>query len=457
MIQDLLEPRDRRLVRTALILLVVALTLVVGGQLATIFYFFGDIVLTFFLAWLIAFVISPAVNWLIERIPGLPQAAATVLVYAVLVVVGLAILVAGAAALYSSIDQFIRSIPTIRRDLPTIVQPYQAWLDSFGFTQIDLLAQANSVLANLNTIAGSLVQPLQQVAVASVGILGTLLITFFLSVWMVLDRAQIVAFLFRLVPPAWAEEARLLQNAVSRSFGGFLRGQAIMGITNFLVALTPHLLFGLPLGALSATTAGVLHAIPFFGPFVSWVPPVLVALVFEPDALPLTGAIMLVGWFVSMNILQPRIMQGAVGIHPIVVLGSVLVGSKVAGIAGAIFGIPIAAVVSAFFFHFLNLSSAERTVASRAARRLERRGGRPVRVPREPDPGLDRDIDDAVRPPGATGASPAAASPGLAASDPTLGVAAADPTLVAAADPTPGTPPPAAPPTAADGRAGSAP
>ena len=410
MLLDQLEPRDRRLIRTALILVVVALALVVGGQLAAIFYYFGDIVLTFFLAWLIAFVISPAVNWLIERIPGLPQAAATVLVYTVVVVASLAVLIAGAAALYTSIDQFISEIPTIRDDLPRIVAPYQEWLNSLGFTQIDIEAQANAVLANLNTFAGTLVEPLQQLAVASIGILGTLLITFFLSVWMVLDRSQIVAFLFRLVPPAWADEARLLQSAVSRSFGGFLRGQAIMGVSFFLVALAPHLMFGLPLGALSATTAGILHAVPFFGPFVSWVPPIVVALVFAPDDLPLTGLIMGVGWFVSMNILQPRIMQGAVGIHPIVVLGSVLVGSKVAGVAGAIFGIPIAAVLSAFFFHFLNLSSTERNVASRAARRLERRGGRPVRVPREPAPGLDQDIEEAAakssRAEGRAGSSP---------------------------------------------------
>jgi predicted PurR-regulated permease PerM len=213
---------------------------------------------------------------------------------------------------------------------------------------------------------------------------------------MVLDREAIAAFLFRIVPPAYAEEARVLQSAVSRSFGGFIRGQAVMGLTYFLVALAPHLLFGLPLGALSATTAGVLMAIPFFGPFIAWAPPVVVALFFGQDNLLFTLIIVLVGWFVVMNILQPRIMQGAVGLHPIVVLGSVLVGSKVAGIAGAIFGIPIAAVVSAFFFHVLNLSSTERNVAARAARRLERRGGRPVRVPREPDPALDDDIEGAV-------------------------------------------------------------
>ena len=77
-----------------------------------------------------------------------------------------------------------------------------------------------------------------------------------------------------------------------------------------------------------------------------------------------------------MNVLQPRIMQGAVGIHPIVVLGSVLIGGRIAGIPGAIFGIPIAAVVSAFFFQFLHRTSARPApVAGRAARRLEERDG----------------------------------------------------------------------------------
>jgi predicted PurR-regulated permease PerM len=396
MFLDQLEPRDRRLLRTVMWLAAIALAIVVVGQVVNVFYFFGDTVLTFFLAWLIAFIISPAVSWLIAQIPGLPHAVATVLVYVLVVVLGLAVIDAGAAALANSIGDFIREIPTIRQNLPTIVQPYQDWLNSFGFTQIDLTEQANSVLANLNVFAGTLVQPLQQLAVASVGVLGTFLITFFLSVWMVLDREAIAAFLFRIVPPAYAEEARVLQSAVSRSFGGFIRGQAVMGLTYFLVALAPHLLFGLPLGALSATTAGVLMAIPFFGPFIAWAPPVVVALFFGQDNLLFTLIIVLVGWFVVMNILQPRIMQGAVGLHPIVVLGSVLVGSKVAGIAGAIFGIPIAAVVSAFFFHVLNLSSTERNVAARAARRLERRGGRPVRVPREPDPALDDDIEGAV-------------------------------------------------------------
>jgi predicted PurR-regulated permease PerM len=221
-----------------------------------------------------------------------------------------------------------------------------------------------------------------------------MLIVFILSIYMVIDRDQIMAFLFRLVPPSYAEEARLLQTSVARSFGGFLRGQALMGIVYFAIALATHLGLGIELTALSSVSAGVLMAIPFFGPFLAWAPPILVALVTKPDALLPAVVIMGAGWMVVMNALQPRIMQGAVGIHPIVVLGSVLIGSKIAGIPGAIFGIPVAAVVSSFFFHFLHRTTGDRTVAGRAAKRLSEREGRPVAVPREPTPGQAVDVPE---------------------------------------------------------------
>jgi hypothetical protein len=126
---------------------------------------------------------------------------------------------------------------------------------------------------------------------------------------------------------------------------------------------------------------------------------VLVAALIEPDKLPGVGIIIAVGWAVVMNWLQPRIMATSLRIHPIVVLGSVLVGLKVAGIPGAIFGIPIAAVVSALFLHALSRSG--RTtggVAQRAAARVEAREGRAIRPPREPNPTVDRDVEPAPSP-----------------------------------------------------------
>jgi predicted PurR-regulated permease PerM len=393
-------------VSAILVLATVALFFIVLGQLASFLSFFADILLTFFLAWLLAFIISPIVTRIIAAIPKLPRVLATVIVYTGVVAALVVIIVVVAGALTTSIAEFLESIPQIQQDLPSIVAPWQAWLDSVGLGQIDLVTQLTSVLDNLDEVAAVLVTPLQQIAVASLSVVGTMLIVFFLSIYMVIDRDPIMAFLFRLVPPSYAEEARLLQTSVSKSFGGFLRGQALMGTVYFLIALVTSVVLGLPLVALSSVSAGLLMAVPFFGPFVAWAPPVIVALLFQPDALLPTTALMAAGWFVVMNIMQPRIMQGAVGIHPIVVLGSVLIGSRLAGIPGAIFGIPIAAVASAFFFHFLHRSSGDRSVAGRAAKRVSEREGRPVRVPREPAPGTAADVED-------TGPDPA--DPGEAA------------------------------------------
>ena len=384
--------RQRRWLTAVLILGAFVLAIVLISLVGSIFFAFGDIVLVFFLAWLLAFILSPIVAGLTRLIPVLPRVGAVVLVYAAMVgaIVLVVVLVAGALA--QSIADFIASVPTLRDDLPRLLAPWQDRLNHLGLGQVDLQTQAASFLDNLADYAVQLAGPVQQLAVASLGALGNLLIVLILSLYMVVDRDSILSFLFRIVPPTAKEEARLLERSVARSFGGYLRGQAILGVVYAAVAAVTSAVLGLPYLAVSTAAAGVLMAIPFFGPFVAWAPPVIVALLVPGDhALP-AFVLMAIGWMIVMNVLQPRLMQEAVGIHPIVVLGSVLVGSKIAGVTGAIFGIPIAAVLSAFFLHFLILTREPSPVAARAAKRVEAREGRPVRVPHEPVPGIDPDV-----------------------------------------------------------------
>jgi predicted PurR-regulated permease PerM len=384
--------RQRRWLTAVLVLGAIVLAMVAIELAATVFFAFGDVILVFFLAWLLAFILSPVVAGLTRLVPILPRVGAVVLVYATLVgaIVLVVVLVAGALA--QSIGDFIASVPGLRGDLPQLLAPWQDRLDHLGLNQVNLVAQATSFIDNLAEYAVQLAGPVQQLAVASLGALGNLLIVLILSLYMVVDRDAILSFLFRVVPPSGKEEARLLERSVARSFGGFLRGQAILGVVYAAVAAVTSAVLGLPYLAVSTAAAGVLMAIPFFGPFVAWAPPVIVALLVPGEhALP-AFVLMAIGWLIVMNVLQPRLMQEAVGIHPIVVLGSVLVGSKIAGVTGAIFGIPVAAVLSAFFFHFLILTREPSPVAARAARRVEAREGRPIRVPHEPVPGIDPDV-----------------------------------------------------------------
>jgi predicted PurR-regulated permease PerM len=423
-----LTERQRRLIDAALILAVVALGFVVLTDLAGVFYAFGDVLLLFFLAWLLSFALLPLIRGVASLIPRMPQAGAVIIVYLAIVALLLAVVVQASASLATSIGQFIQDAPRFEEQLQNLLTQIQAQLTSLGF-QVDLASQAPIIVENLQTWALQLVGPLQSLAFASIGVFGNVLLLVILSIYIAIDRAAIVAFLYRLVPPGFVTEARLLQTSVSKSFGGFLRGQLVMGVVFGVFTAIVNIVFGLEYAALTTVAAGLLHAIPFFGPFVSWVPPVAVALLFDPGAVLPVLIVMGIAWFVTMNIISPRMMSGAVGIHPIVVLASVVIGGKIAGIAGAIFGIPIAAVLSVFFFHWFGRSRENGTVTDRAAKRLAQREGRDVRRPREPVPGVDADVDEvAVAPAGSSAASAAVAT---SAPEP---VAAPAPTSAAAAE-----------------------
>ncbi len=392
-----LSARERRWLEIVLALGTIALFFVVLGQLAGVWAVFSDLILTFFFAWLLGFVLEPIAGWLARF---MPRVIAVAIAYGAVAIAAFGLIVVAASALLASTTDFLKNLPQFQQDLVALIQPISDWLRSLGFDQVNVAAQVETLLGSLAAQAQNLLGPLQDVAVASIGFVGNVLIVFFLAVFISIDRADIGSFLLRLVPPAYSREAHLLTESVGRSFGGFIRGMVVIGGSYALVALLCNLVLGLDYGALTTSISGVLMAIPFFGPFVAWAPPVIVAAVTKPDALLPTLAIMGVGWFVIQNILQPRILAGAVGLHPVVVLASVLIGLKLFGIAGAIFGLPVAAVVSSFFFYFLRRTAnpAERSVAARAARRLAERDGRPKRVLREPRPGEAEEIVDDAEP-----------------------------------------------------------
>jgi predicted PurR-regulated permease PerM len=396
--QVVLHPDDpeRRWIHTLLVVSTITVSLILVGLISNILVYFSDILLVFFLSWLLAFVLSPIVSGIIRTFPTLPRGLVTILIYLIIMVVLTTLVVQVAASLSGSISTFVAQLPDIQARLPEILQPWQARLNQLGLT-IDLAKAAQDVFGNLGSIGGNLVGPLTGLAAGLLGIFGNFLLIVFLSLFMVIDKDRLIAFFNRIVPPRYGDDMRLFETSVANSFGGFIRGQVIQGLIYGSIAFGVHVVFNIDFGPASAALVGILQAIPFFGPFFSWAPPVVAAALQNPGAVIPALVVMAIGWFVVMNIVQPRVMASAVGIHPIAVLGSVLIGLKLAGVAGAIFGLPIAAVISSIFFHYLNRSTGgPRDVAHRAARRIEKREGRQVRVPTAPHLGTDASGIDAA-------------------------------------------------------------
>src|SRR5438552_16151099 len=141
--------RQRRWLTAVLVLGAVVLAMVAIEIVASVFFAFGDVILVFFLAWLLAFILSPVVGGLTRLVPILPRIGAVVLVYATLVGATVLVVVIVAGALAQSITAFIAGVPTLRSDLPVLLHAWQDRPDAAGLHQVDLVAPAQSFLDTL--------------------------------------------------------------------------------------------------------------------------------------------------------------------------------------------------------------------------------------------------------------------------------------------------------------------
>ena len=246
---------------------------------------------------------------------ALPRVAAVVVVYAMLLggdQSSSSVVVAQARS-PTSISDFIAGVPELQRDLPTILAPWQERLQAIGLGQVDLAAQANDLPGQPQRLRG----PARRAAPAArrrqprARSATCCSCSSCRCTWSSTASGSCRSC-FRLVPPAYAEEARLLETSVAHSFGGFLRGQAVLGRRlrrdrgTHERRLRPRLPAGHRGGGRRPHGHPVLRAVRG-----------LAAAGPRRDRRPARRAscptivVMGVGWFIVMNIVQPRLMEQA--------------------------------------------------------------------------------------------------------------------------------------------------
>ena len=307
---------------------------------------FGSILLILFLAWLLAFVMSPLVAGLHRRL-DLPRPAVVVGAYLLaLIVFGFVLFYTG-AAITQQVAELARNYPQTERDILATLAEWERGLQ-FGRLQVDLTDLYAGAVSQLGRIGQDIVESAQEVAGVTVAALGGLFLIIVLSLYMLMDSQRILARLRAAVPRRYTDEAQLLERSVVRAFGGFLRAQLILAAIQAILVAVVGTLFGIPYLFLWGTLSALAMLIPFFGPPLALVPPIVGAALFAGGVAIPVALILFVVQTVLVNWLQPRLMRGALGLHPILVLVGLLLGAQVAGVWGALFGIPVIAVIWVF-------------------------------------------------------------------------------------------------------------
>lgn len=353
---------------------IVAVAMVLFGLY--LLYLSGPVLTIFVIAALVAFLLMPVVTFLHKRLK-LPRVLATLLSYLVLIV---AILLTPLILLPPILDGFkvIAGINyqaltenLFHRAEETLITISQVQTSILGFT-LDLSSVAKPALEALRTTSLTEIMALPSfeniftsvrsaltltlgVASSLAGSVATgvlaLILTLLYSIYFSLDANKLGPRFLRVVPEAYRPEIAILMNRLSITWRAYFRGQFILMFTVGMITLIGNTALGLP-GAFSlAVMAGLLELIPNFGPFLAAVPAVMVALLQGStywEVNPFIFALMVMGFYVLVqqvenNFIVPRVLGGAVKLHPLMIMGGVVVGASVAGIVGALLAAPVIA------------------------------------------------------------------------------------------------------------------
>lgn len=172
------------------------------------------------------------------------------------------------------------------------------------------------------------------------------LLVLMLTAFIVADSDRVVAFVYTLAPVRDRGRLQDMLHRIDRGLSGVVRGQLTICIVNGVLTLVGLLLLKVKFAFLMATVAAVFSLVPIFGSILSTVPIVVVGL-----SSGVTTAVLAVLWIVGIhlleaNLLNPKIMGDAAKIHPVLVVLALVVGEHYYGLAGALFAVPIMSIVA---------------------------------------------------------------------------------------------------------------
>src|SRR5918997_2811056 len=311
----------------------------------------GGVLLTFLLAAILAYVLNPLVR-LLEgwRIPRVVAVIGVFVALVAAVSAALLVLIIPAAG---QVHDLIQNPEVLAEGATRLLNRAQE-LPYVG-EQI-----ATTDQAELEQFVQSNAPSAGQVFSGAMGFIGgvfgvfgavlNLVLMLIISIYLLLDRERIARATLRAVPATIRNQTVELFHAVEEALVKYVKAQlllcAIMGVIGWAIA---YFTFG-RYADLIGLWVGFTEIIPVLGPFLGAIPAIVIALFDGGVTLALlVAALFLVAQQLEGNVLQPRIMGGSVGVHPLWVLFATLVATALYGVVGAAFAVPIVAIIAATF------------------------------------------------------------------------------------------------------------
>ncbi|WP_075565472.1 AI-2E family transporter [Ihuprevotella massiliensis] len=320
------------------------------------------VLLPFFAAWAIAWVLAPVVKFLHDRCYIRPRSVAVVLtlILAIAIAVG---------ALWLIIPPFIEGVLHIKDALLRYLQSggqntqLPEWLQHLlqqwiGSLQLEEMLQQDNLLQMVRTSLPHVWNVVQSTANVVVSLASSAFALLYL-VLLLTDYDHYSTVWLKYVPRSQRAFLEQLSNDVAHNMRGYFRGQVLVAISNGVMFSIGFWLIGLPMPVGMGIFVGVLSFIPYIQ-VLGILPAALLALLQMADTghsfwgmMALVIVVYIVVQVLQDTIFTPRIMGRIMGLSPAVVLLSLSVWGYIAGIIGLMVALPLTTLMLAYYQRYI--------------------------------------------------------------------------------------------------------
>lgn len=308
-----------------------------------VLWFLGGAIMPFLLGMAIAYFLDPVADRL-ER-AGLSRVLAVALITAIVVLALATALVWLVPLLIRQGTQLIETTPQMIDQLQSLVQQrFPHLLPDGGLVDTALERGRATLAGSVGTIVGTVMGSLNGV----IGFIMVLVISPVVAFYMLLDWDRMVHRIDALLPRPHLDTLRGIFTQINDSISGFVRGQAVVILILALFYCTGLAIVGLPFGIVIGFTAASLSFIPYVGTLLGGVMSIGVALFTfwdEPARIIVVAGIFIAGQLLEGNYLQPKIVGGHVGLHPVWLMLALSVFGTLFGFVGLLVAVPLGAAL----------------------------------------------------------------------------------------------------------------
>ncbi len=326
----------------------------IAAALAAVVWLLAPVLSPFVIAAVLAYALTPMVNWLDSAWRGrIPRMLAVLVVEVVFLVLVLSVMLMLVPILAKELPLMQQQLPALLESASASLSPMLAqWGIHFSLDVANIKAFALKYLnANFADAFGSVVTSLKLGGSVAFAIIGNAILIPVALFYLLMEWQRFVQQLRALIPPRLRASTDSFAQEADEVLGQYLRGQllvmAILAVY-YSVGLT---LFGLDLALPIGIFTGLAIFVPYLGFGLGLILAVLAGLLEFSATAGLSYTVVMVtviyglGQVVESLFLTPRLVGERIGLHPLAVIFALLAFGQLFGFVGVLIALPVSAVL----------------------------------------------------------------------------------------------------------------